>query len=372
MACRCNSKLDSNLVQKFFESNYLSALMNLIQNNRLENEKLIEASNLCRSFIEIMIGALGKNLVDSLNNGIFERIPQELPFLDDIGGIFELDYRKIGIEALSNLISKKSFYKRIDKISKEKDNETIIIEFYLKIAEIIYSTFLDYQNLIDSHYRYLYQPGKEWGKFCKISTFLFAVHRYMSDLLSNINIEAEAYYEDIRNFKGINLVAIGTSNYTNLVKRTKCTDIFYLNGSLDEFYDPYKNDIVSYDSSTFKVPFIFTQSGTKPMTSIKMSERYSQFYNKCKNSDRIIILGYGFNSDDGHINTLIRSLIDDCNKSIDIILYNIPPENFKNMKQEISRKIRCENMSKILIYSINENRMINERKWLTQLFDNNK
>ena len=39
------------------------------------------------------------------------------------------------------------------------------------------------------------------------------------------------------------------------------------------------------------------------MTSISMSRRYIDFYDASK-SDVLIVVGYGFNADDGHINTV--------------------------------------------------------------------
>ena len=36
---------------------------------------------------------------------------------------------------------------------------------------------------IDSNWMYLYQPSKEWGKFCKISIFLLNTQAYMKTLL---------------------------------------------------------------------------------------------------------------------------------------------------------------------------------------------
>lgn len=281
--------------------------------------------------------------------------------------MFNLDYRKIGLDALSHILAYKPFLIRKQRINSNMDDNLVLIEFYLRIAESIYSTFLDYQSLVDSHYRYLYQPKTEWAKFCKISTFLFAVERYLNNQLHSLNDEMYSYYEDIANSDHYETIAIGTSNYTPLVKRSNRENIFYLNGSLSEFYDPYKNEIikdVGYNS--LSVPFIFTQSGTKPMTSIKMCERYYTFYKHCVNADRVIVLGYGFNSDDGHINTLIRSLIDENNKSIDIIDYKI--SDYSKLKKKISENIRCNNPEKLKLHSIDSERKIEGTMWLDKLF----
>ena len=362
---RLNKSLDSANLDGFFGSTYFSTLAHLLRYDGFDANHVEDASTLARSFVEILIGALGQDLVHSLNNGIFEAAPDDLPFLDDIGGIFNLDYRKVGLDALAFILAKKPFSIRKSDIGKDSPHQALAVEFYLRIAELIYSTVVDYQSLVDSHYRYLYQPKKEWAKFCKISTFLFAVYRYMQDHLGDVK-NGDGYYEDLVSFGGIDTHAVGTSNYTNLINVLSTEDIFFLNGSLSEFYDPYRNEIVGPDHNSLKVPFLFTQSGTKPMTSIRMSRRYIDFFDKCRNADRIIVLGYGFNSDDGHINTLLRSLVDEHEKTIDVIDYNC--NNCTSRKREIAANIRCSNYESITVHSINSERTISGQPWLEHLF----
>ena len=362
---RLNKNLGLENLDGFFGSAYFSTLVHLLRNAGFDDENVGDASTLARSFVEILIGALGQDLVHSLNNGIFEAAPDDLPFLDDIGGIFNLDYRKVGLDALAFILSKKPFLARQSKLTKDLPPQYLAVEFYLRVAEILYSTVVDYQSLVDSHYRYLYQPKKEWAKFCKISTFLFTVHRYMSEHLGGVR-RVDAYYEDLYAFSGIDIHAVGTSNYTNLISALEHDDVFFLNGSLSEFYDPYRNEIVDQSHESLKVPSLFTQSGTKPMISIKMSRRYIDFFDKCRDVDRMVVLGYGFNSDDGHINTLLRSLIDDCGKKIDVIGYGC--ENCTSRKKEIAANIRCSDVDKITVHRINKERTIDDQPWLNYLF----
>lgn len=361
-----NEQLNSADTSTFFGSDYFSALAQLIKDKKFTEDRYEDASTLARSFIEILVGALGKNLVHSLNNKLFSSAPDDLPFLDDIGGIFNVDYKRVGLDALTFILNKQPFSKRRDDITPDSQKQHIAIEFYLRIAECIYSNFADYQSLVDSHYRYLYQPAKEWAKFCKISTFLFAVHRYVKNQCQDIST-TDGYYEDIAAYDRIEVVAIGTTNYTNLVKRTNIENISFLNGSLDLYYDPYRNEIGSKDDNKFQVPFLFTQSGIKPMTSIKMSRNYIDFYDKCRTADRLIVLGYGFNSDDGHINTLIRSLADSHpGKKIDVVAYK--ENNTAHRKAQIEKNIRCDSRNSIHVHSLDAERKINGQHWLDALF----
>ena len=361
-----NEQLSSADTSTFFGSDYFSALAQLIKDKKFTEDRYEDASTLARSFIEILVGALGKNLVHSLNNKLFSSAPDDLPFLDDIGGIFNVDYKRVGLDALTFILNKQPFSERKTNITANLPEQRIAIEFYLRIAECIYSNFVDYQSLVDSHYRYLYQPAKEWAKFCKIATFLFAVHRYVKNQCQGIST-TDGYYEDIVACDRIEVVAIGTTNYTNLVKRTNVENISFLNGSLDLYYDPYRNEIGSKDDNKFQIPFLFTQSGIKPMTSIKMSKNYINFYDECQSADRVIVLGYGFNSDDGHINTLIRSLADSQpGRKIDVIAYN--ESNTAHRKAQIEKNIRCDSRNAIRVYSLDAERKINGQHWLDALF----
>jgi hypothetical protein len=75
-----------------------------------------------------------------------------------------------------------------------------------------------------------------------------------------------------------------TTNYNSLIADIlERDDITYLNGSTSLWYDPYMNKIgteeeLKDDESHIVAPLIFTQSGTKPMTAISMSEKYVDLY----------------------------------------------------------------------------------------------
>ena len=103
------------------------------------------------------------------------------------------------------------------------------------------------------------------------------------------------------------------------------------------------------------------------MTSIKMSRNYIDFYDKCRTADRLIVLGYGFNSDDGHINTLIRSLADSHpGKKIDVVAYK--ENNTAHRKAQIEKNIRCDSRNSIHVHSLDAERKINGQHWLDALF----
>lgn len=68
------------------------------------------------------------------------------------------------------------------------------------------------------------------------------------------------------------------------------TPVFHLNGSVNEYYAPYKNEILTEPSDEEKkgkilVPFMFTQSGVKPLTSVSMSRKYVDLYDHFVEAD---------------------------------------------------------------------------------------
>ena len=195
-----------------------------------------------------------------------------------------------------------------------------------QVLENIFTTVLDYQSLIDSHFRYLFSPRTEWAKFSKMVIFLRATRDYIVEQLGEIgDLPNSGYYHDLEkcNQLGLEISAIGTSNYNSLIERIsqdlgfEIPSVQHLNGGVTDYYNPYKNSVISESDpdqvpeSQILVPFVLTQSGLKPLTSVDMSRRYVGLYDEYVDSDRLVVVGYGFNIDDSHINSLFRKLIEE-------------------------------------------------------------
>ena len=362
-----NEHLNKKYGEQFFSSAYLSILIQTIRDKKFSEQRYDQASTLLRSFIEIFVAAIAKNRIRKFNNGLFKRAPNDLDCLGEIAGIFYSNYQKAGVDGLAYLVKLKPFAARLTKISKDTPKDEILLEFYTRIAEIVYNKFIDYQILVNSYYHYLYKPKRIFDKFCKISTFLFAVKRYLTNKCAHRK-EINGYYEDIKHYQDkIDVIGIGTSNYTDLVNVIDSGDKYYLNGSLDEYYDPYKNELVTSNTS-FTVPCIFTQSAITPLTSLEISRRYINFYDRCREADRIVVLGYGFNAGDGQIDTIFRSLIDNCDKQVDVIAYK--EQDTMQRKKEILDNLRCSKKS-LNVYALDQERKIADLPWLEYLFESN-
>lgn len=355
---RLSSLLGDN--NGLFSSNYFSALLKILEKENVNREFKKKISKIIKAILELLIGACGENLIKELNDNVFEITPDTIGIFDDLGGIFSLDYKSTGMIGLEYIMEEE----KVD-LNEDSSNEVVILEFCRRILENIYSEILDYQTLIDSNWRFVYSPKTDWGKFTKIVIFLYSVKRYIKGVVEDSKSRCEngpGYYHDVKCLDdSFEIVSVGTTNYNTFIKDVIGTDVFFLNGSVEDMYDPYLNKIVSEDESSrhITVPFLFTQSGIKPLTSVNISRRYVDMFDKFKESDIICILGYGFNSDDGHINGLFRALIEEEGKEL-VIFHHVKNNDFNSetVIKMYQKKLRLENIGGITVLPINSERKI--------------
>jgi len=361
-----------------FGSAFFSSYLKALESSSVEVDQHLrrKCRDFCRAILELLIGACGEDLVHKLNDGIFEKKPDEIDIFDDLGSIFSLDYRGAGLTGLEMLLDGEDI-----NLDPSITASQLIEQFAAEILQDIFSVSLDYQALIDSNWRYLYSPRTDWAKFCKISVFLNTTRRYIKTIADKHDadiVSANGFYHDVNHLKElVNVCAIGTTNYNNFIGRICNQDIYYLNGSVDDFYDPYLNSIVSSNDQQgdthFTVPFLFTQSGIKPLTSIRMSERYVDLYNHLKSSDIVATVGYGFNVDDGHINGMFRSYIEDDEKNLTIFHYTdkFGEQSELQLREHYQEKLRLKNADRLKIVEIDNNRKVaSGGEWFTALTDN--
>lgn len=122
----------------------------------------------------------------------------------------------------------------------------------------------------------------------------------------------ESYYTLLEK-SGIDSYVV-TTNYTNLAKNLTKRPTSYLHGKLIWFEDLV--DLSVYDcrdeqekkhllSAKRKLPFILIPSGVKPIICTKQIEQFSQFIKNLKSTTELCVIGYKFNSEDNHINSII-------------------------------------------------------------------
>ena len=341
---------------KLFESKYFGALLEIyIQSNQEENTLL---SKVIESFLQLLVGCYGSKLTSDLNEIFIGDL--QLPLLRDFYGLFSIDLSRAGLTAFNLVLDKKLKDKSLNKDSTVED---IFEKLGFKILELLLEKTLNYKQLVDSHFRYLYNPKIEWSKFSKMVLFLETVRTYIEQYMKEARQKKDGYYHDLLGeIENIDITSIGTTNYTNLISSIIPDNIksAYLNGSIDDFYDPYLNKIIKFKSEEERlkhphitIPFIFTQSGIKPLTSIEMSRRYVDLYDQFCDSEAIVVVGYGFNDDDGHINGLFRDLIQEKEKEL-FIIRRQNSKSKEKIKEECEKNLRIDPTDKLHIILVND------------------
>nr|DAS48562.1 MAG TPA: SIR2 family protein [Caudoviricetes sp.] len=363
--CQLNSTISFNMAlnkgNDIFKSHYFSALLLIYKEKKLSNPLQSELKKIIVSILQLQIGALSSTLVKNINDNIFEKKDEEIDLFDDIGEVLRLNYQSTGVIGVEYLYDNFK-NKNID----EMDNNFKIVHFAKCILEEIFASVLDYKSLIDSNWHYLYCPKNEWAKFCKISIFLLSVKNYIEQNLPT-DISNKGYYDDLKDIITDNLqievTRIATTNYNKIIAEKLQKDIIYLNGSVTQWYDPYLNKIDTFENlnGKFVVPLLFTQSGTKPMTSIFKSCEYVDLYRDWMRASYIIVIGFGFNKDDEHINGIIRTLVNDNNKKIIIV--------GRASKEKIIKQLIVEKTENIEVYNVDDQRNIENKLWIKYILE---
>lgn len=132
----------------------------------------------------------------------------------------------------------------------------------------------------------------------------------------------DSYYKIIKECDKKDDFRIITTNYTPLIDIiTDINNIAHLHGKLNWFESPREwkvydvlNDELPNKELLF--PYIFVQSGVKPIVEEKILMEYSKAIEYLHEVEKLIIVGYRLNFDDNHINGLIRNYILDGNSVI--------------------------------------------------------
>ena len=349
---------------ELFESHYFSALLLVYKNMRRTPERELLRKILLAT-LQLQVGALSEELAQRINDNLFDKKDEEIDLLDDFGELLKPNYSSMGVSGLEFLLENPKI--------ETNSSDGVVIRFAQLLIENIYASVLDYKAVIDSNWHYLYNPSSDWAKFCKISVFLLTVRRYISELGSEADINNPGgYYNMLKTALDNRLYeasAIATTNYNRIIEDVLGTSypVTYLNGSVSVWYDPYLNKIgnkADLDTTEHHliVPLIFTQSGTKPMTSISMSVKYVDVYRAWKDADAVVVVGFGFGIDDEHINGILRTIINDDGKDLKVVTLD-HGKSEEDEAKEIARKIKVDDYRKIHMILVNRDGKKDGKPW---------
>jgi hypothetical protein len=131
-----------------------------------------------------------------------------------------------------------------------------------------------------------------------------------------------SYYKIIREYSKFSEIHVITTNYTPLCAAiTELSDkynkksIAYVNGSFMWFERAREMRVldVTHEEDDFSkkdyFPFIFLQSGVKPIVCSTQIREWTNAVSFLDNDSKLIIVGYRLSCDDNHLNSLIREYI---------------------------------------------------------------
>lgn len=253
--------------------------------------------------------------------------------------LLEAALRKKNLEASENNKSKKEFNKNIneqlDEIMKKSEKE----------QDELINRYTSYMGILDEKFHTLISP-RELGpeNFWKVidaytRAYLALAKNMVSDdilqqedkciwILNNPKKANEyiekfckekeminSYYKIIKNSTRKSDIRIITTNYSPLIDIiTGIENVAHLHGRLNWFESPREWKV--YDVLKDKLPtgellfpYIFIQSGIKPIVEEKIIGEYSKAIDYLNEVEKLIIVGYRLNCDDNHINSFIRNYL---------------------------------------------------------------
>ena len=240
-----------------------------------------------------------------------------------------------------------------------------------KEKEAVLDSYTSYMGIIDEKFHTLISPKalgpqKFWDVvFCYTRAYLLIVSEMMQkDSISEVEYQKilfdidyvkqiissfcttksklNSYYSILRENSDAN-TSIITTNYTPLcqsITGIASHNIAAIHGQLGLFESPYQlrvyNGFERALPNELCFPYMFIQSGIKPIIEEYQLREYSKMLDFLKNSDRLVIVGYRINSDDNHINGIIKNYVD--NKKIIYLDYDNG-----STKEKICYRLRLDN-----------------------------
>ena len=213
------------------------------------------------------------------------------------------------------------------------ENESEIQEFFLKYAVFFDSLDEKFNSLRSTDYNsnakrvinayftvFLLMLEKLYGSEEPFTTFQQVLDKLRQDYA--VSLSEESYYTLLASSRIP--CSIVTTNYTKIIEQQiPDSDPIFLHGKLTWFEDLERlqvydcEDAAEYkqlenrialsgeSSPTRIVPFILIPSGVKPLICKKQIEAFHRFIEVLEESENLVVVGYRFNSEDNHINSII-------------------------------------------------------------------
>lgn len=320
------------------------------------------------------LGEYRKSLYSNSNDNKDKMIDSWVP----AHSIYDIDKEKI----IKNSIKKKLLSENSEEISNKTNFDNIVKQNYDSLIKdksvlerkSLLNKYANYMDILDSKFHTLIEPKvlgpqKFWFVVdCYTRAYLHLVGQILEiqdlnednikDTLENPKVTYNKICEKIKNTKSNcktyystlkdvceNFdIKIVTANYTPLAEKIlniKSNNISYIHGNFKLFEAPrlltvydVKEEILPENEFVF--PYLFLQSGVKPIVERKQVKEYMKMIDFLDEADVVISLGYNIGVDDNEINSILRDYI--C-KDTKFIFFNYT-NDINNAKTEILKRLR--------------------------------
>ena len=184
-------------------------------------------------------------------------------------------------------------------------------------------------------------------------------------------IKKKCYYKILKesNLEYNDDYFISTANYTSILGETFGDEkISWLHGRLNWFED--LKTLRVYDCTEGKdtileniknghtvIPFILISSGVKPLICKKQIKQFSKFIDDLEKCNRLVTIGYRFNSEDNHINSIVGEWLS-TNKNNQLISYSFN----NNIDMKKLSWLPCHSKENLKEIDFNDNRILNDKQ----------
>ena len=184
-------------------------------------------------------------------------------------------------------------------------------------------------------------------------------------------IKKKCYYKILKesNLEYNDDYFISTANYTSILGETFGDEnISWLHGRLNWFED--LKTLRVYDCTEGKdtileniknghtvIPFILISSGVKPLICKKQIKQFSKFIDDLEKCNRLVTIGYRFNSEDNHINSIVGEWLS-TNKNNQLISYSFN----NNIDMKKLSWLPCHSKENIREMNFNDNQILNDKQ----------
>lgn len=161
-------------------------------------------------------------------------------------------------------------------------------------------------------------------------------------------LDFDSYYKIIRNNDKEKRIRVVTTNYTTLCEEISglCEDqVAHVHGKFGWFESAKKLQVFEVGKEELPkdilFPYIFVQSGVKPVVDEKQLREYAKMLNFFDDSQVLFIVGYRINYDDNHINSLIRSFL---KKEKKVVFFDYDEQLGRN---NVFKRLRLDNSGQL-------------------------